>query len=402
MAPHAEAVTIPSGSPVDTGGASFVLGGDEVWHDASPGLGFTGWGPVAFSFVVSTPDWGPVTGAMTAPAGAASQASAPMQSPAIAGPGMGVGSPAVSPGGWVAGTGGAAGVASPSASSVTPGNSGVTANPPPGHYDPGAGVLLGRDQTPAPTAFLTNAPPPIAFPLPMARTDAIEVGALLAAPLSATTGVIGPGAPFATTVGANPGSMAVVGPSTQAAPATSAPPVQSSVRSAPDGSSGEHVSAFSVGPMQRVLGRRTIDPGRLTRTLGRSIPVSTVSHPVTSTTSDPSSADDAGPEGPMPSPRGADLIAETLPPIGDSLERSLDEFARQLQEVEVGGLGAVPPMPIVVTSAAALTAATAAVVMREIARRRSARGRGLCALDSLGREFALSFPELPRSWSEKR
>jgi hypothetical protein len=111
---------------------------------------------------------------------------------------------------------------------------------------------------------------------------------------------------------------------------------------------------------------------------------------------------ESGEEEPVPSPRGADLIAEALPFVGDSLERSLDAFVRQLREVDVAGLGAGGPMPIMIASVAVLGAATSVVVMREIVRRRSARGRGLRVVDSLGRDFALSFPELPRSWSERR
>jgi hypothetical protein len=61
-----------------------------------------------------------------------------------------------------------------------------------------------------------------------------------------------------------------------------------------------------------------------------------------------------------------------------------------------------PRAPMVVAALAMVTTAATAMVAREVVRRRSARGRGLRLLDPLGRELALSFPELPRSWSEKR
>jgi hypothetical protein len=102
-----------------------------------------------------------------------------------------------------------------------------------------------------------------------------------------------------------------------------------------------------------------------------------------------------------PLPRGADLIAEALPFAGDSLERSLEDYVRQLKAVDVGGIVTHGPTPIVVASIAIAGAAASAVIVREVVRRRTARRNGPRLFDSHGRELALSFPELPRSWSEK-
>ena len=109
----------------------------------------------------------------------------------------------------------------------------------------------------------------------------------------------------------------------------------------------------------------------------------------------------SGRDGAAPLPRGADLIAEALPLAGDSLERSLEEFVRQLRAVNVAGIVTEGPTPIVVAAVAIAGAAASAVVVREVVRRRGGRGKGLRMVDSLGRELALSFPELPRSWSQK-
>jgi hypothetical protein len=59
-------------------------------------------------------------------------------------------------------------------------------------------------------------------------------------------------------------------------------------------------------------------------------------------------------------------------------------------------------MRFVAASLVAAGAAAVAVAALEVARERSTRGRAPRLLDPLGRELALSFPELPTSWSEKR
>jgi hypothetical protein len=284
------------------------------------------------------------------------------------------------------------------------GGPGLPADAPPVQYDPGDGLAFGRYQVQPSSPFNTNSPSPspLLFMLPRTRTDVVEVGALLAAPLNGMTGINGPGAPLITIVSVSSGSGAVIGAGVQTASAATALPGQPTVAMASDGSSGEHVSSFTVGPTQRVAGMGSVETARLTRTPGRSNLANTLAQPVPWSSSTPVPDDGAGQEEKILTPRGAELIAEALPFVGDSLERSLDDFVRQLKEVDVAGLGAGGPMPIVVVSVAVLSAASSAVVVREIVRRRSARGRGLRVVDSLGREFALSFPELPRSWSEKR
>lgn len=110
----------------------------------------------------------------------------------------------------------------------------------------------------------------------------------------------------------------------------------------------------------------------------------------------------ATPDEAPPSPLGADLIVEAFPFSGHTLERSLDAFVRQLEEVDVAGLVARSPAPIFVTSLSVLGTGAAAIVASEMLQRRSRRGRRLRVVDSTGRELALSFPELPRSWSQRR
>jgi hypothetical protein len=96
-------------------------------------------------------------------------------------------------------------------------------------------------------------------------------------------------------------------------------------------------------------------------------------------------------------PRGADLIAEALPLAGDSLQRSLEEFMRQLESVDVTR----GPTPALVATLAVAGAVASAVVAQEVIRRRSTSRNGIRLVDSRGRELALCFPELPRSWSKR-
>jgi hypothetical protein len=152
--------------------------------------------------------------------------------------------------------------------------------------------------------------------------------------------------------------------------------------------------------MQPASLRGAVETGRPGLSLGRSVLATTLSHSVLLPTAgqdgyghDQDAADLL--------PRGADLIAEALPFAGESLEKGLDDFVRQLESVDVAGLVSRGPVPMVIVSVAMLSTAASALVVREAIRRRSGRGR-VRMVDHLGRELALSFPELPRSWSERR
>ena len=330
------------------------------------------------------------------------QSGAPAPSSGPGASGMTPSSASLPPGGWAGGTGGNA-AASPSVPSLTPGSSGQPTNAPPAHSDPG-GLPFGQDQGQVWYPSNTNASTPQTTPslLQRPRTDPVEVGALLTAPLNATTGIIGPGAPLAVAVGANSGSATVVGVGAAPVPGSTALPGQPSPVMTAEGSGGEHAIAVGIVPAQRVCGRGGVASVRPARSSGRLNLSDAPPHLVLSSSSIAPPPVDTIREETMPSPRGADLIAEALPFVGDSLERSLDDFVRQLEQFDVDGLGADGPMPIIVATVAVLSAATSAIVLRDIVRRRSARQGGLRVVDPLGREFAWSFPELPRSWSEER
>ncbi|MHB1556880.1 MAG: hypothetical protein ACYC61_05290 [Isosphaeraceae bacterium] len=194
-----------------------------------------------------------------------------------------------------------------------------------------------------------------------------------AAGLSASTGVPGPPAQPATPTAADPG---------HATHLAAAPPSAIAALSRPDG-------------------RVSLDLSRQGGAPGRSMLATTQTHsvmlPVVEAVATP-----GGPEEAPVSPLGADLIAEAFPFAGDSLERSLDAFVRQLEEVEVVGLGVRGPAPILVSSLSVLGTAASALVVFEMLQRRGGRGKRIRVVDSLGRELALSFPELPRSWSQRR
>jgi hypothetical protein len=272
----------------------------------------------------------------------------------------------------------------------------------PADSDPSQDAWLARAENQAPPLFAMNAPPVNSFPMfamMRGRSDPFEGGTSPAGPLIATPSVNGPGAqaiaPLATNV------SAVTAGAVSALPAAQGgvvPRGQLAVTADSEPHGGDPGAALAVGSLARGDGRGTVDPGRPASSPGQSVPATALSHSVLrpAGTRDSSSADGGRAE---LLPRGADLIAEALPFVGDSLEQSLDAFVRQLKEVDVAAGG---PAPIVVATLAALGTATVAVAVQGIVRRRSSRGGGIRMVDSLGRELALSFPELPRSWSEKR
>jgi hypothetical protein len=195
-------------------------------------------------------------------------------------------------------------------------------------------------------------------------------------------------------------SPAAAGPAIQSVTGSSSLPAQSAGIAELDSPLADH-PASATGRAQRSDARGAVQAGRSDSTLGRNSLASTPSHFGPASSGD-LEEDMAYHGSPALLPRGADLIAEALPFADGSLERSLNEFVRQLEAVDMTGLLAGGPPAVVVASVTLLTAAASALVVREVARRRSARGRGVRMMDHLGRELALSFPELPRSWSERR
>jgi hypothetical protein len=270
-------------------------------------------------------------------------------------------------------------------------------------YAPVGFEMSGRSENAGPSFFMIFSLASPAGPSAMARgrSDPFD----LAGPTTGPTNT--PGSPNAPGVQALSSqvtglatSITIAGSPIQAATSATSLPIQTVTITDSDSSRAEH-PASAVGPASRTDARGAVQAGRLDNPLGRSILTTTFSHSGLISTADFDAAL-AHRDAASLLPRGADLIAEALPFARGSLERSLDEFVRQLEGVDVAGLVRGGPSPVVVASLAALSTAASALVVREIVRRRSVRGRGVRMMDHLGRELALSFPELPRSWSERR
>jgi hypothetical protein len=306
-------------------------------------------------------------------------------------------------GGWLYGTGSAAPVQAPF---EAPGLSGLSPGSSPGGHDPGAPMDFGRTQDPAYGSMGTNAPlSPLFAMFTPARDhqDALQMAMMPAGPMNAPPVASGPG--VLALAALNPGAGAapgVGGSAPQAVPAAWPWAAQSASLIAPDGSgAGRSIATTAVG-VAGAEARGAVEQAPTTQLFGRNILARTLPHPLQVVS--PGNADPAVASAlnPPPSPRGAELIAAALPFAGDSLERSLDDFVRQLETVDVAALVTDGRTPIAIASLALASAAASAVVIREVGRRRSMRGRGPRLVDPVGRELALSFPELPRSWSERR
>jgi hypothetical protein len=301
--------------------------------------------------------------------------------------------------GWATGTSGG-GVTS--AAPAWLGNANNSGNAASGTYD--SAYYFAQTRTPD---LAPPLPPVFASPVPLSalisgmreRTEAPESPSALAGSLSVSANPGAPGAPAMSALPANV-AAAIVSPT----PGPQTPPSGAVVAAQPhalggdaDAAGGDRTIALATGSVTRGVNipprAANLGGALVATTLSQVEPASPSSAPGTSTTD----LDDAA-----PLPRGADLIAEALPFAGDSLERSLEDFVRQLKAVDVGGIVTQGPTPIVVASIALAGAAASAVVVREVVRRRTARRNGPRVFDSRGRELALSFPELPRSWSEKR
>ena len=270
---------------------------------------------------------------------------------------------------------------------------------------PGGFPVFMRTNMPPPLPFFmmdaADASPDVATGFDRGRSEPFEPLGSLQAPSNPAASSSGPNVqallPASATVN---GAMAVPTAGVQAVSASSALPAQPAAIGDPASNRVDRPAA-AVGSVPSASVRVAVETDRPSFSLGRSFLATALSHSVLLPTAGPDgSGHDRYAAGLLP--RGADLIAEALPFDGDSLERGLDEFVRQLEAVDVASLVSRGPAPLVIVSVAMLSTAASALVVREAVRRRSGRGRGVRMVDHLGRELALSFPELPRSWSERR
>jgi hypothetical protein len=273
----------------------------------------------------------------------------------------------------------------------------------PGGYNPGNSAFLAREQAQTPPPFSTNAPQTFPGPYfdPMRdRSDGIAAGIPPTMSVNPNAVANAPGVQALGTVSLGVGVSSIAGGSS--AQATSSVAVLAgrlALAADPDAPGGDHAGSSSAGLATQVDARARISTAWTSPSTGRTNLSTIHSDRTLPSTSAEQAGSDRGQADPLP--QGADLILEALPFAGDTLERSLEEFVRQLEAVDVAGLVRHGPPPFVVASVAVVSAAATAVVVREVVRRRSARGGRLRMVDSQGRELALSFPELPRSWSER-
>jgi hypothetical protein len=422
----AEIVVFTYGPTVDSGGVS--------GHDARPG------GP-DFSQQASGPAWAGPAGSMNnhdgdasdgGPSGLDASAAGSSSggswaenggpsSPTASGPSttaMPDSSPSVppsdplasgtTPGNYGSSTGGGVGAPGGDPAPATPSAMVPGISPPalpssqsPSNDGPGGAAMSGRPDDAMPSPSMMFAAPAGLFTFTRGRSEPFEPGGTTSGPLNATGGPNGPGVQGLSSLASNVSTPSIgVGAGIQAVPSASNLPAQPATMPDSESPRGESPAA-AVGASQWSDGRGAAPAGRLASTLGRSVLATTLSHSVMMPRGE-LDAEVSDRDASSLSPRGADLIAEALPFAGDSLEQSLNEFVRQLEAVDVAGLVNGGPAPVVVATLAVLGTAASAIVAREVVRRRSLRGRGVRMVDHLGRELALSFPELPRSWSEKR
>lgn len=374
---------MPAGGAVD-------MGQDASSRNDGTGLGP---GPGTPAWTDQTPDSGPgdaPPGNDPADPAAGSPGSAASTAPAAGGtpfagvtstnpPGVGTGN----------GGGGAAGATGAGLSNSTPGN------PAGGSPSNGAGAAdslgLGREQFQPPESLQSYPTPPMLSPY-MSTRDRSDMPEFGAAPSSQSNAASAPGGP-AMAGAAAAMSVAAASGSPQGTPAPQSgmtiPPSPHLLSGDPAGGASDHGPA-GAGAAARAETRAAADPSRRAR--GETRPVADATEQLAWNTAEPASAGEA------PRPQGADLIAEALPFAGDSLERSLEDFVRQLRDVDVTR----GPAPAMMASIAVATVAVSSVLAHEVVRRRSGRRGGLRLVDSRGRELALCFPDLPRSWSRRR
>lgn len=294
------------------------------------------------------------------------------------------------------------------------GASGWDAGPGPGGFDAGDAHPFAGPQDGAPPPGAANAslnPLEMLAAMLKGRPEPPDAAAAVDV-LGTMAGAEVPGLQAGAMVGANPAPAANPAAVSAANAATisaiqgmnpQGPPAGAAGQLAPhavanDGDSwaGDRAMALTLGsgaggaPRRMPALRHSLDPGGSTRSpadgasVAAEMPVDGLDAALTAT-------------------RRADLIAESLPMVGDSLQRGLEDFVNQLEAVDVPGIVAQGPPPAITATIAVIGAATTSMVVREVARRKSSRrdGRGVRIVDPFGRELALSFPELPRSWSRR-
>lgn len=240
------------------------------------------------------------------------------------------------------------------------------------------------------------------------RADPYIPGAVLAAPLD-SSGVLSLTSPQAPTASPAPAAPVTAAAAAAAAAASQAPMASSIVPVGPVASQaiGGDPEAISVElSNSSALGHFVRGSQRLGRLSGRGgghaahlyrEPIA-VDDDASVADFDLASQVDRRPDELLQAAHGADLIADAIPIAGESLE-SLDEFVRQLEAVDVVGMVSRGPTPAAYVTVAITGLAASVIAARELARRRSRYAGRFRVLDPIGRELALSFPDLPRSWS---
>jgi len=103
----------------------------------------------------------------------------------------------------------------------------------------------------------------------------------------------------------------------------------------------------------------------------------------------------------FPGPNGDDLMAVVLPFDRATLERAVDHFFQQLDELEVRDLVGTDLTRIVFLSFGLATSVAALEVARRRLRQWTTGGKGLRVGDTLVSGDDLGFPDLPGSWSSR-
>jgi hypothetical protein len=107
-----------------------------------------------------------------------------------------------------------------------------------------------------------------------------------------------------------------------------------------------------------------------------------------------------GGSGILPNPLGADLIANALTSDRGALDRAIDQFFKQVDELDGSGEGGQGPARIVfLTAALAGTFAGLDIVRRRW--RHGKAGDDFRAHNPVGGGDYIGFPELPGSWSSR-
>ena len=103
----------------------------------------------------------------------------------------------------------------------------------------------------------------------------------------------------------------------------------------------------------------------------------------------------------LPNPHTADLIARVLPWDRGTLDRAIDQFFKQVDELDDGSsVGGQQPARIAFLSAALASSFAGMDIIRRRGRRWKA-GNDVRRRDPVGGGEHIGFPELPGSWSSR-